>query len=157
MAATSLYPLVGASLVATQIQTLLAASKLRLVTGSFIPAFSDTAVSLEAIEATYDGYTAGGVALTTWLAPLIDPLGGVSITSPQVQFNYVAPGSGTPVTNTVTGWFLTDAAGALVAEGSFSSGIPMVQNGDGFPISLKLAYGTLNQLIACWVFGELQQ
>jgi hypothetical protein len=148
-------PLVGALNLAAQIQTYLAASKLRLFTAGFTPGPNDTITDLAGVEATYSGYTAGGIALTAWLAPALDPVGGSSISSPQVQFAYVPPMS-SPVSNSIGGWFLVDSTGALVADGLFDNPLPMGVAGDAIPISIKLWLGTLAAIVGATVFGGAQ-
>lgn len=148
-------PLVGALVLAAQYQSYLAASKLRLFTAGYTPGPNDTITDLAGVEATYSGYTAGGIALTTWLAPALDPTGGASISSPQVQFAYVPPMSG-PVSNSIGGWFLVDTTGNLIADGLFDSPLPMGIAGDAIPISVKLWCGTLTNLVGATVFGGSQ-
>lgn len=148
-------PLVGASFLAALEQTGLAASKLHLFTTDYTPTVNDILANLTAIEATFSGYTAGGYALTTWTGPFFSSQGGVQINSPQIVPTYVPPMS-TPVGNTVTGWYLVDATGNLVADGKFDQGIVMDALGDGFTITLALIVGSLNALVECWVNGVMQ-
>ena len=146
-------PTVGALFIAPLIQTALAASKLRLIITGYTPVPGDTLADLVAVEATFTGYTTGGYALTTWNTPVIDPAGGVSITSLQVQPAIASPYT---VGNTLGGWFLVDATGNLVADGLFDTPIPLTQAGDGFPITVKLYFGTTNQLVGASVYGGAQ-
>jgi hypothetical protein len=148
-------PLTGAVFEGGLMQAALAASKLRLITGSFNPGPNDTLAALEAQEATFDGYTAGGYALTTWLAPSYSALGGVVSISPQIDPNYNTP-SDPPVQNTVTGWFLVDATGKLIADGTFTQPQFMGVVGDAFVITLALLFGTTLGLVQCWVDGVMQ-
>jgi hypothetical protein len=154
--ATQNVPSVGALFLAGALQTALAASKLRLVSTQFTPGPTDTLAELEAIEATFSGYTSGGFELTTWLAPAYFATGGASITSPQIDVVYTPPGEGSPVTNTVYGWFLVDATGNLVADGLFASPQPMAGVGNAFTITLLLTEANLLTLVQAWVNGQLQ-
>lgn len=149
-------PLVGAIEQASQVQTALAASKLRLFTAGYNITPADTLAALTAVEATFSGYTAGGYALATWSAPLLYPGGGVVITSPQIDVVFTPPGSGSPVTNSLGGWFLEDSLGNLIADGSFTPPIEMSEAGQGFPISIAQVFANLNTQVLCWVFGQLQ-
>jgi hypothetical protein len=147
--ATELVPLSGGLWTAGLIQTALALSKLRLCTTGLNVSPNTTLAECVALEATFSGYTAGGYSLTTWNAPVFDPAGGASIQSLQVQ----PAQSATTVTNILGSWFLVDATGVLIAVGNFDSPIPMAVVGDGFPITVKLWFGTTNQLAGATVYG----
>jgi hypothetical protein len=148
-------PLTGAVFIADLVQTALAASKLRLITGAFSPGPGDTLTALEAQEATFSGYTAGGYALATWLAPSYSPFGGVAVISPQVNVAFITPESD-PVQNVVTGFFLVDATGNLIQDGTFTAGQFLGIAGDAFVITLSQLYGTNQVLAQCWVDGVMQ-
>ncbi len=149
-------PLVGGLVLGDQWQTYLAGSKLHLFASGYVPGPGDTLADLQAVECTYSGYSSNGVTLTAWLAGVYDPQGGVSISSPQVQFAYVAPGSGSGTTNNVGGWFLEDSAGNLIADGTFLTPVLMGVNGDGFPITLYLFIATTNLVVSCSLYGQQQ-
>jgi hypothetical protein len=142
-------PLVGGMFVALLMQTALAASKLRLIGTAFTPSPQDTLAAMESIEIAFSGYTSGGYALADWLNPVNDPQGGVSIQSPTVQPQVASGGTA----GTVYGWFLVDATGSLIANGTIGNPIGMVNVGDGFPISVKLWYATTTQLTSCSIYG----
>lgn len=148
-------PLTGADFIAALLQTALAVSKLRLIHGPFTPGPNDTLAALEALETTFSGYTSGGYSLTAWLPPAFNPVGGASITSPQINVAFVEPMSD-PVTDVIAGWFLVDATGILIADGLFDTPVAMVANGDAFPISLAMLLGTVNALVQSWVYGNQQ-
>lgn len=149
-------PLVGSQFLAGLIQSGLAASKLRLFVAGYQPNLNDTLADLVAVEATFSGYPAGGYSLATWSAALFNPVGGSQTVAPQTDVLFTAPGSGSPVTQTLGGWFLVSSGGILVADGLFDTPIPMVQNGDGFPITMALFAGTVNALVQSWVYGSEQ-
>lgn len=149
-------PLSGALDIAGAVQTLLATSKLHLVNATFNPGANDLLANLTAIECTFSGYTAGGYAITAFLAPSFAPGGGVHVISPQVYPTFTPPGSGSPVTETVYGWYLVDSGGKLVADGTFTTPIGMLEAGDAFPITVAIVVGTQNVLVQCWVNGAMQ-
>jgi len=155
VAAIQLIPNVGGLFLSEGDITALAASKLRLFKTGYSPSITDTLAMVVAQEVSYSGYAAGGIELTAWVGGYISPQGGIGIASPQVEFAYVTP-EGTPVTDIAGGWFLVDATGNLVAEGTFDSPIPMGAVGDGFPISLQLFRATTNILVSATVFGSEQ-
>lgn len=124
-----------------ELKTVLALSKVRLFKDSLVPSVSTVKADLEAAEADYDGYTAGGETITAFLGELLDPAGGASITAPTVQFDFVSANP-TVNTNNVGGFWLEDAAGAVRVIGTFAAPIPMEFNGQGFPLNLKLNQAT---------------
>lgn len=56
-------------------------------------------------QATYTGYAL--VAIATWGAPFLDPIGNPTMVGNHIQFQ---PTDGA-VPNTITGWFIVDSAG----------------------------------------------
>lgn len=139
-----LYPNSGALFLATNAKTALAASKLRLYKGTtLVPIPATTLAELEAIEADYSGYTAGGATIANFSAPLLSPSGGASIQSGLVQFAFLSPTPpAEPVSNVVGGWFLVDATGKLISIGTFPNGIGMAADGQGIPMNVQLVFGT---------------
>lgn len=132
------YPNEGTRILALQMQTLLALSKLRLFKTGFTPSVSSVLADFVANEADYTGYTAGGAVLTAWLNPVNRASGGTAIGSPTVQFQAASPFT---LANVVGGWFLVAAAGtSVVAFGTFDSPIPIGALGQGFPMNLTLAF-----------------
>lgn len=149
-------PLVGAQVLAALIQAGMGDSKLRLFVSGYAPTPGETLADLEAVEATFSGYPAGGYTLTSWATPTLNPTGGYQTVAPQTQVLFEQPGSGSAVTNNVAGWFVVNMAGDLIADGLFTTVVPMAANGDGFPITVALFAGTLNALVQCWVYGGEQ-
>jgi len=124
---------------AAEKQAALALSKVRLFNQAFVPTPATTKAELEAAEADYTGYTAGGETITAWLAPLLDPAGGASITAPTVQFDVTGPVVDTDV---VGGFWLEDASGDVRLVGTFAAPIPMELVGQGIPLNLKIVEPT---------------
>lgn len=119
---------------AGELQTAFALSKMRLFKSTFIPTVTTTKAQLEAEEVDFTGYPAGGATITAWLAPLLDPAGGASITAPTVQFAVTGPVTATDI---VGGFWLEDASGDVRLVGSLVNPIPMESVGQGFPVNLK--------------------
>ena len=133
----TVYPNTAALFLATTIRTALAASHMALYTALARPI--GPAVTLGDItEASYDGYVRKAIA--NFLPSYLDPSGGASIQSGTQQFDY-GPVGAPPVTNNVLGFYLLDAAGAVVVIGSFDSAVPMSIVGDSIPVNLTLNYG----------------
>jgi hypothetical protein len=149
-------PLVGAQVLAALIQAGMEESHLRLFVSGYAPTPGETLADLEAVEATFSGYPAGGYPLAAWGEPTVNPYGGYQTVAPQTQVVYTPPGSGSGVSNTIAGWFITNMAGDLIADGLFDQTIPMDAVGDGFPISVALFSGTLQALVQSWVYGSEQ-
>ncbi len=133
------WPNAGADWLATLVQTELAAtSKIRLWRAEEItPSIATTRAQLLAAEATYTGYTAGGLVLGAWFDPLANPLGGFSIDSAKVQF---APAAPFTVENNIGGFWIETAAADLIMIASFAAPIPMGAAGNGFPVSSSLIF-----------------
>jgi hypothetical protein len=109
-------------------KTALATSKLALFLSSFAPTVNSKVADFVAADATYDGYTAGGTAITAFLGPGTDPAGGADVVSPNVFFLYVD--GMTHVMNLIGGWYLLTTGGALFAYGVFPAPVAMAANGD---------------------------
>lgn len=125
---------------ATERKTILAASKVRLFKSSLVPTPSTTKAQLEADECDYDDYPAGGAAITAFLAAILNPAGGASISAPTVQFSVT---SNPPVvTNLVGGAWLEDAAGLVRLVMPFAAPVPMEILGQGFPLNLTIGFPT---------------
>lgn len=132
------YPNAGALFIAGKVRTALANCKLRLFKDGMgiVVGPSLTAAQLAAAEADYDGYAAITVAAMT--APLLNPLGGASISTGSQQFAIAAPYA---VTNVIGGGWLEDSTGALVMAWSYGEAKPLVGAGDGIPVEQILLYG----------------
>lgn len=133
------YPNAGALVLAEEAQALLAASMLRLFKSTIIPNVSTTLAELEADEADFTGYAAGGIEITAFFDPVLYPLGGASISAPTVQFQTDDP---TTVGNVIGGWWLETAGGNLFAIGTFPNGQPMQAPNQGLPLNLTLVFGS---------------
>lgn len=114
-------------------QTALALSKMRLFKSTEMNLTENTTkAQLVAAECDYDGYAAGGIAVTALNDPFIDESGGVVVLSPVVQFNYVDDVG--HVANTVGGFWLEDAAGVVRISGEFATPQNMAGNTQSVPV-----------------------
>src|SRR5262245_4667343 len=109
MADYALYTREAATTKASEIKTALATSKMRFYKSSLIPTAFTTKDQLIAAECDFDGYVAGGYAITAWTGPQNDPAGGSVIATPAVNPTY-GPAGDPPVTNTVGGYWIQDTA-----------------------------------------------
>jgi hypothetical protein len=125
---------------ATERQTAFAASKVRLFKSTLIPTPSTTKAEFVAAEADYTDYPAGGEAIATWLAPILNPAGGASISAPTVQFDVTT--ANPPDTNLIGGAWLEDAAGKVRLVMPFAAPVPMEVQGQGFPLNLTFGFPT---------------
>lgn len=124
--------------IAELVRSELALSKLRLFKEGFTPQVTTTRAQLLAEECDYTGYVAGGETITAFLAAILNPLGGASIDWPTEQFAAVAPFT---IGNVVGGWWVEDAAGAVVyATGTFTPPIPLGAAGQGIPLAGTLVF-----------------
>lgn len=121
---------------ATAMKTALALSKLRLFQSTLIPTAFTTKAQLVAAEATFDGYTAGGYALTAWTGPLNGDTGGAVITSPLVPVAYGPPGT-PPVGNSIGGYWVEDATGEVRLVAVYSPARNLSAVGQGWPIVVQ--------------------
>jgi hypothetical protein len=133
----TIYPNSSALYIAGLVKTALAGSKLKLYTAIANPLGPGTVIA-DFTEADFDGYAL--ITITNFLAAYLDPAGGASIQSGTQQFNY-GPAGTPPVGNTVLGFWLTNAAGALVVAGNFDTPITMNAVGDSIPVNITLNYG----------------
>lgn len=132
-------PRSGAIELATNVQTVLAASKLRLWVAGFAPTVTTTKAEFVAEEADFSGYPAGGITITAFADPILDPNGGASINGGVQQFVVV---TATPIVpNSIGGWWLEDSAGVVWYFGALDSPKNMQVVGDGLPLSITLGYG----------------
>jgi hypothetical protein len=131
----TLYPNGGALYLASLMRTALALSTLHLYKAISSPLNPGTTLA-NLTEADYDGYALK--TITAWLTPYLDPLGGATIQSGTQQFDFVS----VPLTtNTILGFYLLNAAGALVFVGNFDAPIAMAANGDAIPVNVSLNFG----------------
>lgn len=131
----TLYPNGGALILAGLVRTALAGAKLKLYKAISQPLSVSTVIG-DFTEADYDGYAEKTIA--AWLAAYLDPAGGASIQCGTQQFDFVGP---VVTTNVIPGFYLTNAAGALIFAGSFPAPIAMANDGDSIPINITLNYG----------------
>lgn len=125
---------------ATERQTVFAASKVRLYKSTLIPTPSTTAADLAAAEADYTDYPAGGEAIATWLAPVLNPAGGASIAAPTLQF--LVTTANPPVTNLIGGAWLEDSTGKVRLVMPFAQPVPMEIQGQGIPLNVTFGFPT---------------
>jgi hypothetical protein len=136
MVSTFLYPTSGALMLASTIQTYLASSKLRLFQSPITLTPATTHAALVAAEATFNGYSA--ITVTAWQAAYLASQGGASISSGYQQWNFTTGST----TNMIYGFWLEDAAGNLVAAGSFDTPISMGAAGQSVPLTVTLNFGS---------------
>lgn len=118
---------------ATNIQTALALSKLRLFDAPFVPTESTVKTELEAAETHFTSYPDGGYALTAFSAPLNDPAGGAVITSPLVNISFGVPELGDePVSGNIGGYWIEDAGGVVREVAIYDPPRPLAVLGDGW-------------------------
>jgi len=133
-----IYPNTGALWGAGLLRTALAASEIHLFRAAMgitiNPAL--TLAELVAAEATYTGYAAEEI--TTFAAPLLNPLGGASTNSGTVQFQIASPYT---VPNVIGGGWIQTAGGVLVAAWDYDPTRTLAGAGDGFPVDLFLLFG----------------
>ena len=131
-----LYPDVGAVENLGLVRTHLASCKVKLYTNNVT--LSRNTVKTDLTEATFDGYTAATV--TALLAVYINVTGGAICQVPKTQFDY-GPAGSPPVTETVYGWWIEDAAGNLIIVGNYDTPIPMAAVGNSVIVDVALTFG----------------
>jgi len=115
---------------ATALQTELALSEVKLFKSGLVPDKTTTLATLAANEADYTTYAAE--VITAWLAPQLSDLGGAQITAPSVQFVLAA----TPaVPNTIGGYWIETAGGAVRLIRQFDNPVPMVAANQGLTVT----------------------
>lgn len=129
----------GADVVVRAINAALDSAKARLFNMSLTAlAANTTAAELIAAEAAFSNYPAGGLAVT--FGAVINTINGAEMASILLQFNFVAPGVGVPVTDTVQGFWIEDADGNAIMAGLFTAPIPMAANGNA--VAFVAVYNT---------------
>lgn len=106
-------------------QTALIASVIKLFKTGFVPTPATVVAELDAVEADYDDYAPATIA--AWLAVAAAPGGGSSITAPTTQFTCTAD---QVVPNTIGGYWIELAGGAVVLIRQFDTPVPMVLAGN---------------------------
>ena len=137
---TILYPDEGALNKADVIKTALAGAKLHLFQEGLTLSRGTTLDQLNAVEADYDGYTAGGVTITAFLGPGISPDGGASLFSPTIVFAFASE-EPTVSTNAIKGWYITLTGGELYNAGNLDAVKQMQVNGNIIPMTLEFVEG----------------
>jgi len=120
----------GSLALMTLLQDDLALSKVNLFKSPYVANGFSTKAELDAAVADFDGYAEG--TITAFSAPLYDPSGGASMNGGVLTFAYDTTGDG----NTVNGWWIESAAGAVIAAGNFTD--PVLVNAPGDGVSLVL-------------------
>lgn len=131
MADNQLYTQEAAIAKATEIKAALALSKLRLVKEGLVVNQFTTKAAMVAMEADFDGYTAGGYTLTAWTGPSYATVGGAVITSPLIYIAY-GPAGDPPVTNSIGAWWIEDASGDVRTAGNYDPPRLLQQVGDAW-------------------------
>lgn len=111
-------------------QTALALSVVKLFKSGFVPTTETVAADLDAEECDYSDYAPE--TITAWLDPQNSGAGGAQITAPTVQF--ICTGS-QAVPNSVGGYWIEKAGGAVVLIRQFDEPVPMVNDHDGLTIT----------------------
>lgn len=112
-------------------------AKVHLFTNNITP--SEATVLADLTEATFPGYTTGGVAITTWGAAYLDVDGNAIVDGNEVQFQ---PSDDT-TPETAYGWYLTDGGGTdLLAVGIFVPPIPLPDEFHAARVSPYVQFGS---------------
>lgn len=105
--------------------------------GEITPAMDLTIAELDAAECNFSGYAATKVV--AWTGPYNYPGGGAYHESGLVIFDGE---DATPfVGNTVGGYWVEDAGGALVSVGKLDSPVPIAASGDVVQLVIQLPQG----------------
>jgi hypothetical protein len=126
---------------ALDLQTALAASKIRLFDGTLIPTSTTVKADLVAAETDLVGYPPGGYAVTAFNDPIMGEAGGDILISPLIM---VVWASGAAVT--IGGYWVEDAGGAVRQVYIYSPQKQLAALGDGFAIVTQFGYGGPNQI-----------
>jgi len=110
-------------------------SKVRLFQAPFAPTPGTPQADFVTNEATYDGYTPGGVTLAAWQDPILGPGNGMSMGSPLVLFE---TDPAIAVGNIIAGFWVEDAALKVVTYGVFGVPRPMQVASQGFPWNCRI-------------------
>jgi len=111
--------------------------KIRLFQDSLgVPSVETTIVELEANEADYTGYPAGGFDVETMAPPMGAPGGGVVILSNEVFATFTSGDA-----NSIGGYWLEDTAGNVITIFVYDPVRVLAAIPDGWPIVAQLGYG----------------
>ena len=137
---TFLYPNSGALAIAGLVQAGLASAVVKLFKSNIDLAPTTAVADLDAIECDFSGY--GAKTITAFNDPYLADAGGASISSGYIQWDWVAPTPPDPeVENSVYGFYMVDAGGALICAGKFDTPLPMGFVGQSVPLTVTLNYG----------------
>lgn len=126
-----------AALEITELKTaLLDGGKMLAFSNDYTP--SNLSVIGDFTQATFTGYTAGGVTLTTWSDYYDKPDGGEAILSPTVTWNAAAPFT---IQETIYGVYVTDVNGDLVGGVRFDVPVSMGAAGDAIHFAVEFILG----------------
>lgn len=116
---------------AAERQTAYANSVLHLFQSSLVPTSSTTKVELTAAEADFDDYVTK--TLAAWFDPILAPVSGYMIVSPEVQWSCAAD---QVVGNVIGGAWVEDAGGVVRMVVIFPVPVPMELADQGIPLNL---------------------
>lgn len=121
---------------AVALRTSLAACEVRLFNSTIGGVDATTTLAeLDAAEATFKGYTAGGEPVANFGDPFIDPEGsGALIVAPTVQFNYDSTAVGGAASEEVGGFYIVDAGNKLRGAVKFDDTVLMADDEDSIPV-----------------------
>lgn len=127
-------PLESKVTLATELQTALINSKLRLFKGgTIVDTPLTTLAALESIECDFDGYPAGGITIAAFGDPIADAEGDtVLLPAPSKQFNWAHVAD--DVANDVGGAFVVDATGNLRGLVKFPEPVTLDDPLDGISV-----------------------
>lgn len=118
-------------------RTALALSVVKLFKADYVPDAGTTVAALDAVECDYDDYAPA--TITAWLPPTNSRYGGAEITAPTVQFTIDTEQA---VANSVGGYWIETAGGALVMVKRFDDPQPMSQPGDAVKVAPNYVFPT---------------
>lgn len=128
-----LYPNVSSIAIINLLRTDLIDCLVQLYKNDVVP--TPGVILADLTEADFSGYAE--IEVAALLAAYLDPEGGASAQIPTVQFQH----NGGATANTVYGFMVTTAGGALRLVGYFDAPIPMVASGDAIPLDVKFNFG----------------
>ena len=115
---------------ATDLQTLLALSVIKLFKAGFIPTPANVVADYDAEEADYSTYAPE--TITAWLDPVAAIGGGYRITAPTEQFDLAT----TPaVGNMIGGYWVEEAGGDVVLVTIFDAPVAMTTAGNSIQVN----------------------
>lgn len=133
--ASPFYPNSAALADATAKRAALALSVVKLFKTGFVPTPTTTATDLDAVECDYDDYAPA--TITAWLPPANAIGGGSQITAPTTQFTCLAD---QVLMNTVGGYWVELAGGAVQIIRQFDAGVPMVIAGNYVQVAPTMVF-----------------